>query len=131
MGAPGSDPAFNGPTFNGVPFEYFDELDTAQLYGAGIAADTAGRLDEQGNGTAVGSGSHKAGPRFWFINGNCVNVVWHKNRMFHKVPPFSPDESPFKMVMVIDNWYNVVNQNRRESGILSPAAIVATPAAPA
>ena len=129
MGGPGKDPAFNGPTFSGTPIVYVDSLDSAALFTDGVAGSTE-RKDEAGTGTGSGSGTFYNGPRFWFINGRCVNVIWHKNRMFHKVPPFHPDEEPFKKVLVTDNWYNVVNQNRRESGMLSPAATVTAPAQP-
>lgn len=114
------DPAYPHPMFNGTPFVYVSTLDTASLF-----TDTAGGA--YGPETSVSGGAN--GPRFWFIQGRCVNLIWHRNRMFYKKPPFSPDRQPFMKVMVTDMWYNMVNQNRRENGILGPAANVTTPPA--
>lgn len=128
MGGPGKDPAFNGPTFSGVPLVRVDSLDTGELWSSGVSGET-GQYNEDAS-AGSGTGTTIQGPRFIFINGRCMNVIWHKNRMFHKVPPFHPDEEPFKKVLVVDNWYNVVNQNRREHGVLSPGTNVTAPASP-
>lgn len=117
------DASFPYPQFNGTPFVYVDTLDTAALY-ADLAATGTTLNNESESSTNV------HGPRFWFINGSCMNMIWHRDRMFHKVAPFSPDREPFKKVLVTDNWYNLVNQNRREHGILTPGGDVNTPADP-
>ena len=88
--------------------------------------------NETGTVTVGGSigASFRAGPRVWAIQGATTNLIMHRNRVMYRVPPFHPDRSPFTTVMVTDTWYNLLQQNRRECGVLSPAttAISAPPA---
>lgn len=129
------DPAYPSPMFHGVPFVYCSGLNSA-TYINGIGDSLF--YNEQG-GVASGSattGNHSAGPRVLAINGQVLNMIMHRDRVFYRVPPFSPDRQPFLKVMVTNTWYNLVCQNRRELGVLGPVASTAaavdvtSPAAP-
>jgi len=114
------DPAWPAPMFNGVPFVFVPALGTSVMY-------------NNQNGTAVlGSEttSNVAGPRVLAVNGKVLNMIMHKDRVMYRTPPAHPDRQPFTTVMFTDTWYNVVCQNRRELGILTPTTAVTTPAAP-
>lgn len=113
------DASFPAPMFHGVPFVYISNLDTAAVFGTGV--DTIEN----------GGGGHFAGPRVVAVQGSCINFVMHRDRVIKRLPPFSPDRQPFKKVMVTDTWCNTVNTNRREHGIMSPAADFTTVPVPA
>ena len=121
------DAAFPGPMFHGVPFVY-----NGQLTGAAYFNSAATLTTYVSETTApTGAGTSAQGPRVWAINGSVVNMVMHKDRVFYRLPPFSPDRQPFTKVMVTDCWYNLVNQNRRELGVLAPVTTnVTIPPAP-
>lgn len=121
------DAAFPYPQFHGTPFVYVDTLDDAALYTDNTGTGTT--LSDEADSGSIGANFYN-GPRFWFINGMRMSMVWHRDRFFKKIPPFSPDREPFKKVLVVDNWYNLVNQNRREHGILGPNADVTSPSQP-
>jgi hypothetical protein len=117
------DAAFPGPMFHGVPIVYISTLNTATGYW-----DSTGGVftNEQGTGA---NAAFVTGPRFMFVQARVINMVWHSERFLKRLPPFSPDNQPFLKVMVTDTWYNLVNENRRESGVLEPTGIdVAGPA---
>lgn len=116
------DPAYPAPMFHGVPYVYCAGLNGA--FFCNSLADATDLYNEQGtahNGNATDN-DHIAGPRVLAVNGQVVNLIMHRDRVFYRVPPFSPDRQPFLKVMVTDTWYNLVNQNRRELGCLQPVA---------
>jgi len=130
------DPAWPAPMFHGVPYVYIAGLNSAVMYNS--MADTTKLYNEQGNvavGGSVVTTDLPGGPRVLAINGSVVNIVMHRDRVFHRLPPFSPDRQPFMKVLVTDTWYNACVQNRRELGVMSPSATANTldlniPAAP-
>lgn len=114
------DPAYPAPMFHGVPFVHCSGLNSAK-YLHGFSGTLA--YDEQGvdhTGAAATDNLFQEGPRVLAINGQVLNLIMHRDRVFYRVPPFSPDRQPFLKVMVTDTWYNLVCQNRRELGMLAP-----------
>lgn len=130
------DPAYPAPMFQGVPFVYVSNLNGAVVWNS--QADVTKIYNEQATaavGGAVVDTDFLAGPRVTAINGAVVNMVMHRDRVIHRLPPFSPDRQPFTKVLVTDTWYNVACRNRRELGVLGPIGTtntfnVAVPAAP-
>ena len=121
------DAAFGGPMFQGVPIVYVSNLNTAVVHNS--QADATKIYNEQG--TAVVGGSivdtdFINGPRVLAVNGTVVNFIMHRDRVIHRLPPFSPDRQPFTKVLVTDTWCNIVCRNRRELGVMSPIAVANT-----
>ncbi len=129
------DPSYPAPMFHGVPFVYCSGLNGS--FFCNSLADGVDLYNEAGtahNGNTTDA-DHIAGPRVMAVNGQVLNLIMHRDRVFYRVPPFSPDRQPFLKVMVTDTWYNLVCQNRRELGVLNPIAAANTtdvllPAAP-
>jgi len=123
------DPSYPAPMFHGVPFVYISTLNG--LAWLNDTLTTTVLTDESGTGAGA---NYNNGPRIVAVNGQVLNLIMHRDRVFYRVPPFSPDRQPFLKVMVTDTWYNLVCQNRRELGILRPVAgagvDITTPAAP-
>ena len=121
------DAAFPSPLFQGVPIVYVSNLNTAVVHNS--AADVLKLYNEQGTvavgGSVVGT-DFVAGPRVTAINGQVVNLVMHRDRVMHRLPPFSPDRQPFTKVLVTDTWLNLVCRNRRELGSMGPVAAANT-----
>lgn len=124
------DAAYPSPMFSGVPFVFIAGLGTARIIND--PAGVTNLADEQGNGTPANptAGTYFVGPRVWAIQGSALNLVMHRDRVMHRLPPFSPDRQPFTKVLVTDTWYNMTCQNRRENGVLQPTADVTALAAP-
>ncbi len=102
------DPAFDGPQFRGIELVYVSDLDTAALY--------------NNTGTpAAEAGAAQIGARFWFVNGQYVLKVIHRDRFFYKKPPFSPSKQPYTHIMIVDIWHNNVCRSRRRHGIVAPS----------
>lgn len=122
------DPSYPAPMFHGVPFVYISSLNGLRWLNDNTS--TTVLTDESGTG-AVTAASYTNGPRVVAVNGQVLNMVMHRDRVFYRVPPFSPDRQPFLKVMVTDTWLNFVCQNRRELGILRPTGVdITTPGAP-
>lgn len=126
------DAAFPSPMFHGVPYVYASSLNGAQVINA--ITDNTNIVNEQltaqtGGGTPA-AGNH-AGPRVWACNGADINFVMHRDRVMHRLPPFSPDRQPFMKVLVTDTWCNMVVRNRRTQGYMGPVTNdVTSPAVP-
>lgn len=116
------DAAFPGPMFNSIPIVYCSQQNNAVVF----FDQTGGVFTTEHDTAAVANTAYIKGPRFVFVQAAVVNMVWHMDRVIKRLPPFSPDAQPFLKVMVTDTWYNLVNENRRESGILSPHSTTGT-----
>lgn len=114
------DPSYPAPMFHGVPFVYVSSLNGLAWLNQTNSTTT---LVHEGT-------SQFTGPRVVAVNGQVLNLIMHRDRVFYRVPPFSPDRQPFLKVMVTDTWLNFVCQNRRELGILRPSTSVTNPTAP-
>lgn len=108
----GQDPAYDAPTFRGIPLEYISALDSALLYSNGSTA--VDELDT--SGTAVG------GPRYYFINSEYLKFVTHTENYCKMTEPFMPSAQPFTRVQVMDLWNNNIVRSRARLGIVGPSA---------
>lgn len=118
------DPAFNGPMYRGIPLVYIEALDHAAVYddgSNGFAGELDSSTDRDGGALANPASS---GPRYYFINGMYMKMVWHSDRYFYKKEPFSPSGQPFTKIMVVDCWHNFIARSLRRHGLVSPSADV-------
>jgi len=107
----GQDPAYDAPTFRGIPLEYISALDSALLYSDGSTA-----VDE-----ASTANSAVAGPRYYFINSEYLKFVTHTENYCKMTEPFMPSAQPFTRVQVMDLWNNNIVRSRARHGIVGPA----------
>lgn len=114
----GQDPAYDAPTFRGIPLEYIAALDTATLYSDGSAAVA----EDATSGTAM------TGARYYFINSEYLKFVTHTENYCKMTEPFMPSAQPFTRVQVMDLWNNTVCRSRARHGIVGPSADVTNPA---
>jgi len=110
------DPAFLKPTYGGIELEYVSELDSAALYLIGGAMKT-----ELGDVAAWAEGAD-IGPRYYWVNANYLNPVFHSKRYFQRHPVMTHPNQPFTHVQPIDCWHNIVCRSRQRQGIVYPDA---------
>lgn len=120
----GEDPAYDGPTYMGIPIDRISTLETAALYPTADASDNLStELDTGGDGIGLGVGF--AGPRYYFINAEYLRPTYHKDDYMKFTKVITPSDKPFDRVQV----YSVKNQlvctsQRRCGGIVYPSADV-------
>ena len=114
------DPAYNMPQYSGIDIVYVSELDTAALYGAETLSDPL-VTEMAGAGTAENNG-----PRYYWLNGNYMNIVFHTSRYMYKHPVMTHPNQPFTHVAPCDTWYNLVCRSRQRQGIVHPTGDVYT-----
>lgn len=107
----GQDPDYNNPTFRNVPLDYIEALDTASLY-------------TDGSATADEDGATLTGPRYYFVNGEYMNFIWHSENYCILEDPvnLTAGGQPFTYVQHVDCWNNLIARSRYRQGILSPSA---------
>ena len=117
----GSDPAYPGPTFMGLPIQRVSELETAAIY---PTADTSDNLSTElvdGNTTEAASGPGHPGPRYYMINGQYLKPVYHSDDYFSWTEVMTPPERPFDRVQVYSTTNNLICRSRqRAGGLLQP-----------
>lgn len=101
------DPAYLNPLYAGIPVIYASKLDTAGLYGTGLATEAAATV--------------KA-PRYYWIDTDVLCKVFHDERYFSRKQPQPHPNQPFSHVMWVDTWHQLVCTERRKLGIISPVA---------
>lgn len=108
----GQDPDYNNPTFRNVPLDYIEALDTAALY------------DNGASGVAAEGSADLSGPRYYFVNGEYLNFIWHsENYMVLEDPVnMTAGGQPFTWAQHADLWNNLVARSRYRQAILSPSA---------
>jgi hypothetical protein len=110
------DPAFLKPTYGGIELEYVSKLDTAAIY-----RDTAGTALVAEDGSTAPSASTAlriSSPRYYWINANYINPVFHSTRYFYRHPVMTHPNQPFTHVQPIDCWTNIVCRSRQRSGLV-------------
>jgi hypothetical protein len=108
------DPAYNKPQYSGIDLEYVAELDTAALYEAETATNA---LVTEMAGAGTGESN---GPRYYWLNANYMNVVFHTSRYMYKHPVMTHPNQPFTHIAPCDSWYNLVCRSRQRQGIVVP-----------
>jgi hypothetical protein len=98
------DPAYNSPTYSGIPIKYISTLDTAAL--------------DPATGLAYASNR----PRFHCLNFNYLKIFFH-NEMYMKWsdPKDGAMLKPFSMAVYCRTWYNLFARSLQRQGIIYPA----------
>ena len=128
----GQDPAYDAPTFRGIPLEYISSLDSALLYSDGD--NTIGSsvpvtaLGNDASGAASAAAGRCIGPRYYFVNSEYLKFVTHTENYCKMTEPFMPSAQPFTRVQVMDLWNNTVCRSRARHGIVGPLNDTYTPA---
>ena len=97
------DPAYLNPTFGGIELVYVAALDTATIFGG--ATELNASTD---------------GYRYWWLNGNYITPVYHRNRYIHKKDPMNHINQPWSWVCPVDCWWNLFLNSRQRQGIIAP-----------
>lgn len=101
------DPAYNNPTYSGIPVKYIATFDTAALE---IVANAA-----TGAAWPVGK------PRFMFANFQYLVPVFHAKGYMEQVGPVPGGITmPFSAAVYYRNWMNIFCRSRLRQGIVFP-----------
>lgn len=103
------DPAYNNPTYSGIPLERAPDLESNLLYGSASAYVSE-----------TGTSNNDAGPRFYWINANYMKMAFHSKWYFKYLDVFSPEKNRTKYVLPIQIWFNLYCTSRRHHGIVYP-----------
>jgi len=127
-------PAYPGPTFNGIQLLYVQALDTAPIYPTAANAaygteTTYSTFDDATNNSAldIGAGTDSAnndGPRYHFLDFDWLHKVMHSRRYFRKLPMKSPSNQATDHVIPCDTWHNNMCRDFRRQGIVYPTATI-------
>jgi len=118
----GQDPAYNKPTFRGIPLDYVSPLSTATIYPTASDESASTELDTS-NGTYT-NGIGYAGPRYYFINGEYLKFIVHSENYCVLEKPIIPDGKPFNRAQFMDLWNNNLFRSLRRHGSMYPSANV-------
>jgi hypothetical protein len=106
------DPAYQNPTYSGIPLERAPQLETEALY-----TTTGSALYDESGATDSFSG-----PRYYWINANFMKMAFHSNYYFKYLDVFSPEKNRTKYILPIQIWFNLYCTSRRHQGVVSPSA---------
>jgi hypothetical protein len=106
------DPAYQNPTYSGIPLERAPQLETEALYATSGATLRDETTDDATNFT---------GPRYYWINANFMKMAFHSNYYFKYLDVFSPEKNRTKYILPIQIWFNLYCTSRRHQGIVSPS----------
>lgn len=110
------DPAYQNPTYSGIPLERAPQLETEALY---VSTASATLYKEMASSTDTFTG-----PRYYWINANFMKMAFHSNYYFKYLDVFSPEKNRTKYVLPIQIWFNLYCTSRRHQGIVCPSADV-------
>jgi len=113
------DPAYAQPTYAGIPLRYISQLDTAKLYPADSDGTPSNEYDS--NDSENGATTNVKGPRYYFVNGEYLNVVLHGNHFFKKSDVMRHPNQPYTSIVLCDCWWNLMARSRQRHGIIAPA----------
>lgn len=108
------DPAYNSPTYSGIPLERAPDLESNLLYGSATAY-----VNE------TTTTNNNLGARFYWINANYMKMAFHSKWYFKYLDVFSPEKNRTKYVLPIQIWFNMYCTSRRHHGIVYPSADLA------
>ena len=133
----GQDPDYFGPTFRGIPLEWIEALDTAEIYPTGTddtdddASDVAwSTYDSTTNATGTDVTNvegetvvtGKAGPRYYFFNGEYVRWFVHESNYLSPRPVVTPEDQPWSRKQYFSLWNNLYFRSLIRHGLLTPGA---------
>lgn len=106
-----SDPAYNAPTYMGVPLKYIQTLDTANLDQNALVNSSTSQPWQSGE------------PRYLFLNTMFLYPIFHSKRFMDKKGPMEGGvNQPFSHVVYFRSYYNLFCRSRQRLGIISPYA---------
>ena len=118
------DPAYAQPTYAGIPLRYISSLDTAKLYpGDSNAAQNDSYDLSVAEGDAAETSNHAVASgtaRYYFVNGEYLNVVLHGNHFFKKSDVMRHPNQPYTSIVLCDTWWNLMARSRQRHGIIAP-----------
>lgn len=101
------DPSYGSPVWQGRPVMFSDVLSEAPL--------------EQNGGALQNTPYPVDRPRFYFINGQYLYPIWHRQRWQQISDPKDGGvERPDTEVVFMTSWYNLICTSRRRQGIIYP-----------
>lgn len=109
------DPAYQNPTYSGIPLERAPQLETETLYVTGTGSTLYTESDNSGTTANI------TGPRYYWINANYMKMAFHSNYYFKYLDVFSPERNRTKFVLPIQIWFNLYVTSRRHHGIVCPS----------
>jgi hypothetical protein len=113
------DPAYQNPTYSGIPLERAPQLETEKLYAA-----SGSTLFTESPNLSGDEAAALEGPRYYWINANYMKMAFHSNYYFKYLDVFSPEKNRTKYILPIQIWFNLYVTSRRHHGIVSPSADV-------
>jgi len=113
------DPAYQNPTYSGIPLERAPQLETEKLY-----ATSGTTLFTESPNLSGDETNALEGPRYYWINANYMKMAFHSNYYFKYLDVFSPEKNRTKYILPIQIWFNLYVTSRRHHGIVSPSADV-------
>lgn len=108
------DPSYMDPRFVGVPVLYISTLDTAAIY------------PDASTGYVVEESADKNGPRFDFIDNRCLQMIFHEDRYFKKIPTDRNARQPMANTVWYDTYRQFVATSRRKLGRVAPSADISS-----
>jgi hypothetical protein len=111
------DPAYQNPTYSGIPLERAPQLETEALY----VNDTGSTLYTE---LSISDPDNLAGARYYWINANFMKMAFHSNYYFKYLDVFSPEKNRTKYILPIQIWFNLYVTSRRHQGIVAPSAVI-------
>jgi hypothetical protein len=104
-----SDPAYHNAKYAGIDLVYASDLDDAAIFNDG--------------GTHKTESAHTLkGGRYWFIDGEYINPVFHTRRYMKRHPVMRHPNQPFTWTQPVDCWHNLICRSVRKQGMVSPSA---------
>jgi hypothetical protein len=103
---------YGNPMFAGIPIVYCRGLDTSPLY----PISTTG-VGTEATATIVG-------PRFYGVNADYLQWLWHEGQYLEKMGPYDSREQPNRKTMYLRSFLASFCTDRRRHFFLSPGASV-------
>lgn len=114
------DPSVNSPLFRGIPVQWAPPMDTSAVY----KTNGAGARVTEGQTTASNANIYGPGPRAMLLNFNYLFMTFYEG----EDGGFIDRREPSNHHNQFDNWvvpceitWNLLDQNRRMQGFLTPA----------
>lgn len=111
------DPAYNEPTFNGIPMHRTSALTTATLYPADGGGSFTNNVAESTTNCANGSG-----PRYYFVNSETMFPFYDPDMFFERGEVRNHFNDPDTFVQPIFLWGNLMCPRRSTHCLIRPGA---------
>ena len=133
VGVSAEDAGYLAPTYAGIPLTYVSQLDTTKAYAKVKTATPVtevtltDRNDTTNHGALSDAGAAEEevgvvdfGPRYYFVNGEYLNMFFHARRYMVKHEVLRHPNQPFTYVQPVDCWMNLFCRSRARLGVIKP-----------